>query len=186
MRRAALAAIVVAAAAAAAASCGQPAHEHSTPGGDKARPEPGVGPADVVPANLAPTEDCDDAPLLTLEEVARGEHAGERIAFDVVPAATIFCTLLACVGPNGEDDPNVCCNQCGGGYGVAIRDEFNLQFLKLGGCSGYDCNLHCEPFGRAPTHTYRFVGVSAWSKRMENGAIYDKSAFTVEKLCAAP
>ncbi len=54
----------------------------------------------------------------------------------------------------------------------------------LDSAHGVDCNLHCEPFGREPTHTDRFVGVSEWSKRLVNGAIYDKSTFTVEKYRA--
>jgi hypothetical protein len=169
------------------AACQQPAREKSTPGGDKPAPKPGLGPADIVPADLAPTEACGDAPLLTIEQVAKGERAGERIAFDVVPRATIFCTLMACVGPSGEHDPTSCCNQCGGGYEVAIADEFRLQFVGLpGGCGGYDCNVHCDPFGREPARAYRFVGVSKWTKRIDNGAIYDKAELTVEKFCAAP
>jgi hypothetical protein len=172
----------------AAAACQQPARERSTPGGAKEpAPKPGLGPADVVPAGLAPTEACGDAPLLTLEQVAKGDRSGERIAFDVVPRAQIMCTLMACVGDDGKHDENSCCNRCGGGYEVAIADELRLHFVGLpGGCGGYDCNVHCEPFGRAPARAYRFVGVSRWSKRMENGAIYDKAEFTVEKFCAAP
>lgn len=174
--------------AAVSAACQQPAHEPSTPGGGlKAKPEPGLGPADMVPAAALAPDACADAPLLTLEQVARGEKSGERIAFDAVPRAQIFCTLLACIGPSGEHDPNSCCNQCGGGYQVEIREQFFLQFHGLGGgCGGYDCNVHCEPFGRSPAHAYRFVGVSEWSKRLDNGAIYDKSKFTVEKFCTTP
>lgn len=165
-------------------ACQQPARERSTPGGDRPAPVPGLGPAEVVPAEAPGPEACADAPLLTLEQVARGEQAGERVAFEVVPRAQIVCTLMACIGPGGQHDEESCCNRCGGGYEVAIADEFRLQFHGLrGGCSGYDCNVTCEPFGRAPTHAYRFVGVSDWSKRLDNGAIYDKSTFTVETFC---
>lgn len=86
-----------------------------------------------------------------------------------------------------HEQPDACCNKCGGSYGVEIGLEFKLRFEGIVGfCGGYDCNLRCEPFGWKPTHAYRFVGVSAWSKRRDNGAIYDKSTFTVEKFCLAP
>jgi hypothetical protein len=46
-----------------------------------------------------------------------------------------------------------------------------------------DCNMHCEPFGIKPTTPYRFVGKNNYTKRLTNGAVYDKVEFVVEKYC---
>lgn len=149
--------------------------------GDASR-KPGLGPAETIPELPGP-EGCADAPLVSVEEMARGVRAGERIAVDVVPQAEVMCTLLFCTAPEGTPREEVCCNGCGGGYGVRLETRFHLQFANLGGCSGMDCNLHCEPFGRQPTHPYRFVGKNEFKPAYESGAIYSKSTFTVEKVC---
>lgn len=143
---------------------------------------PGLGPAETIP-DLPGPEACADAPLVTLDEIERGVRAGERVALDAVPKAETMCTLLYCIPPPGMSREDVCCNQCGGGYGLRVDNTLHLQFMNIGGCRGMDCNLHCEPFGREPTHAYRFVGKNEFKPARESGAIYAKSMFTVEKVC---
>ncbi|MBI2393439.1 MAG: hypothetical protein HYV09_27900 [Deltaproteobacteria bacterium] len=146
------------------------------------RPVPGLGPEESVPT-LPGVEACADAPLVTLEQIADGAHAGERVALDAVPRAMVICTLLLCTG--GDEPPErTCCNGCGGGYELRLGERLLLQFANLGGCGGMDCNLHCEPFGRRPTRRYRFVGKNEFTPRPESGAIYAKSRFVVERVCA--
>lgn len=165
------------------AAC-QPAARTATPADDRPRPTPGLGPADAVPPDLPGPDACADAPLITLDELARGERAGERVAVDVVPQAMIMCTAMACYAADGAPAEDACCNECRGGYGVEVPGELVLRFEGLAGCAGYDCNLRCEPFGRAPARAYRFVGTSAWARRGDNGAVYDTATFTVERYCA--
>ena len=178
---------------AAALTCGlalsaacQPAARSDHRGGPPAAPPPtpGLGPADTVPPDLAPATACADAPLLTLAQVARGERAGERVAFDAVPEPQVMCTAMACMSATGAVVDDACCNTCGGGYGLEHPHEFRLRFEGFAGCTGYDCNLACAPFGRAPTRAYRFVGTSTWAPRRTNGAIYDTATFAVERVCA--
>ena len=158
----------------------------ATPAAGPTAPTPGLGPAETVPTGLPGPEACADAPLITLAELARGERDGERVAVDVVPQAMVRCTALACYSAlDGRPaQPEACCNECRGGYGWEISGEFHLAFADLGGCSGHDCNLRCEPFGRAPTRAYRLVGTSSRSPRDSNGAVYDTAVFTVERYCA--
>lgn len=151
--------------------------------GDASR-TPGLGPAEIVP-DLPGPEACADAPLVTLDEIGRGVRAGERVALEVVPRAEVMCTLLYCATPPGMSREDVCCNGCGGGYALRVDTSLLLRFENLGRCSGMDCNLRCEPFGREPTHTYRFVGKNDFKPARENGAIYATSTFTVEKVCRA-
>lgn len=149
---------------------------------DRPAPIPGRGPEDTVPPTALAQGQCDDATLLTLEAIGRGDGNGERIAFDTVPRAEIFCTLLACFKSGGGEAE--CCNNCGGAYGVRVGDELHVRLTGLPGrCGGMDCNIHCEPFGIKPTTQYRFVGKNSYTKRLTNGAVYDKVEFAVEKYC---
>jgi hypothetical protein len=143
---------------------------------DGSREKPGLGPKEVVPtAALAPGA-CDDVPLYTLEDLATGKGAGERIAVDLVPRPGVACTDLWC--PNSE-----CCNGCGGSYGAHLaQPELELRLEGFAGCTGMDCNLHCEPFGRAPTTRYRFVGTNTFTPAGTN-AVYREVAFSVERFC---
>jgi hypothetical protein len=139
-------------------------------------PTPGSGAEDTVPATARPAGECDDAPLLTLEALQRGERAGERIALEVVPRPSIACTAMAC--------SRECCNRCGGEYGAEIANELRVRFTGIPGtCGGWDCNLQCEPFGLEPKTAYRFVGMNTFKPRGANGAVFDKSEFAVEKYC---
>ncbi len=130
---------------------------------------------------------------MTLEAIADGAHAGEMVALEVVPEATIGCTAMACVPVVYEDDDpppakkpeEICCNQCGGSYGAALGERLRVQFVGLGGCTGMDCNYRCEPFGTKPTQRYRFVGRNDFKPIGKSGAVYATSRFTVEKVCRA-
>lgn len=164
----------------------------SPQGNAKPPPKPGRGPENVVP-ELPAADACADAPLVTLEQIADGAHAGERVALEVVPRAAITCTLLACVTtvyadeepPPPKKPEEVCCNQCGGMYEAQLGDRLHVQFTGLPGCTGMDCNYHCEPFGTKPTQRYRFVGKNDFKPVGKSGAIYATSWFTVEKVCRA-
>ena len=144
--------------------------------------ERGLGPTDTVPAAAKPLDACNDAPLLTVEQLAAGEGDGQRVALDAVPEVNGMCTLLAC--------DSECCNQCGGNYGVALRRkpperDFELRFDGVGGCGGMDCNFHCEPFGRKPATRYRFVGTNRY-KPAGVTSTYHQAEFAVEKFCVLP
>jgi hypothetical protein len=151
-------------------ACSSP--QTGTPG--NAPPE--HGPEDTVPATAQAPGECDDAKLLSLEAIGRGEGAGERIAVDVVPRADIACTTMSC--------DQACCNKCGGGYSAHLGDELRITFTGLPGtCGGMDCSLHCEPFGLKPRMQYRFVGTGTFMARGPKTAIYDQVDFAVEKYC---
>lgn len=144
------------------------------------RPTPGRGPEDVVMALPGARQFCGDVYLLTLEEIARGDADGEVIAVEGVPQASVHCTELACPGA-------VCCNECSGGYvlehvGSDGGMDLVLHLDGMGSCSGWDCNLACEPFGWKPAQRYRFVGLNSYTS--EHGVA--TSRFLVERVCAAP
>ena len=166
------------------ASCSSAAPS-STNAPNEPAPTPGRGPEEVVPASALEAGACDDAPLLTLDDMDAGKGNAERIAIDVVPAPNIMCTLLACYPASGSRPTSKpsCCNQCGGGYGAQHGETLRITFVGFAGCRGMDCNLHCEPFGLNPRTTYRIVGKNNFSKAYTNGAIYNKSSFIVEKYC---
>ncbi|MDP3234630.1 MAG: hypothetical protein Q8N26_17755 [Myxococcales bacterium] len=144
------------------------------------RPTPGRGPEDT--AMLAPSTRpfCADVFLLTLAELARGDADGEVIAVEGVPTANVHCTALACAD-------EACCNECSGGYVLEHEGSDGgmplvLHLDGLGSCSGWDCNLECQPFGWKPTTRYRFVGLNSFTS--ENGVA--TSRFLVDRVCAAP
>lgn len=139
-------------------------------------PQPGLGPAEVVPESALAPGACDDVPLLSLEDLAAGKGAGERIAVDVVPEAAVACTLLAC--------ESECCNSCGGSYGARLAGDpaLELRLDGLAGCTGMDCNLRCEPFGRKPTTRYRFVGTHTFTPAGTTSA-YHQAVLEVERYC---
>ena len=130
------------------------------PAGESPRTEP----ADKRPAGAA---DCSDAPPVAFAALA--EAAGTRIALDGVPHAAAACTLLACT------DDRACCNRCGGPYALIDAGGHQVNLTGLAGCSGMDCNMTCEPFGRKPTLRYRFVGTYDHGQRN----------LAVEKFCVA-
>jgi hypothetical protein len=151
-------------------ACSSP--QTGTPG--NATPQHGA--EETVPTTARLLGECDDAKLVTLEAIVRGEGVGERIAIDAVPRADIACTTLAC--------DNACCNKCGGVYSASLGDELRITFNGLPGtCGGMDCSLHCEPFGIKPRTQYRFVGTGKRTPRGPNTAIWDHVDFTVEKYC---
>ncbi len=142
--------------------------------------ERGQGPEDVVPAAAQPAGSCDDAPVATLEQIADGAHDGARIAVDLVPESHGSCTEMSC---NDGD----CCNRCEGTYGAALRREppsraLELELQGFPGCSGMECNVHCEPFGRRPSTAYRFVGTNTFAPAGVT-AMFNQSQFIVEKYC---
>jgi len=129
--------------------------------------EQGGGPGPPEPAEKQPAgaADCGDATLGTFDQLA--EVTGTRIALDGVPAMAVACTEKECT------DGRACCNACEGEY--ALIDAGRQVTLRgLPGCSGMDCNIVCEPFGRTPTRTYRFVGTYDHAQRV----------LAVEKFCA--
>ena len=128
------------------------------PAGETPREEP----ADKRPAGAA---DCSDAPSLAFDALA--DATGTRIALDGVPQAAAACTLLACT------DDRACCNRCGGQYALIDAGGQQINLSGLAGCSGMDCNMVCEPFGRKPTLRYRFVGIYDHEQR----------TLAVEKFC---
>jgi hypothetical protein len=133
-------------------------------------------PPAAPPAPRDHTVRCDDAPLVTLDELAAGRHAGERIAFEAVPVADHTETLKSC----GQDYP--CCNHVVGSYMVELPGRVRIMLQGPFRCSGTECEWHCEPFGDRPTSSVRFVGVN--EIELASGAPWGASAwFTVEKYC---
>lgn len=103
-------------------------------------------PADKRPAGAA---DCSDAPVVVFDGLP--DAAGTRIALDGMPRASPVCTLLDCT------DNRACCNRCGGNYFLSDEGR-QVDLTGLPGCTGMDCNMVCDPFGKKPTLRYRFVG----------------------------
>ncbi len=137
------------------------------------------GPADVVPDSARAVGSCDGELVVTLDDVARGQVHDQRVAIDLVPVPHTFCTLLAC--------DRGCCNECGGGYYARLVREPAAPDLEvyldgLPGCSGMDCNLHCEPFGHRPNTQYRFVGRVTFEAAGRT-AVYHKARLGVEHYC---
>lgn len=147
------------------------------------RDKPGKGPENTVPAMAGTLEECNDAtPVYTLADLAAGKGDGERIMIDLVPEVKGLCTLLDC----GDAE---CCNQCRGGYGARLVGqggapdlELRLEGAMLAGCGGMECNFHCEPFGRKPVTTYRFVGTHTFTPAGRE-SVYHKSVLAVERFC---
>lgn len=151
------------------------------------RPVPGLGP-EQVDVWLPPAKEfCADVHLLSLEELARGDGAGEVVAVEGVPRVSARCTDAACLGPDGRHDPSACCNECQGGYVLDLEEAGALRLRVTlegaGECSGFDCNFACTPFGRKPTRAYRFVGLNSFTPAGESGAAHAKSIFAVERVC---
>lgn len=96
---------------------------------------------------------------------------------------SVLCTALFCGYPERESDGPVCCNKCSGGYDVEARG-IRIYLFEIGECSGYDCNWHCEPFGRNPKRKYRFVGYNEYKSATERRSAFAVSKFKVEKVCA--
>jgi len=132
--------------------------------GSSARPEKiAKQPAEKFPAGAA---DCSDASPTTFEALEAA--TGTRIALDGAPTVGVACTEMECT------DGRACCNRCGGEYALHDPSRHQINLRGLPGCTGMDCNTVCEPFGRSPTRSYRFVGVYDHAQRV----------LTVEKFCA--
>lgn len=120
-------------------------------------------PAQGVPAPRAPelhpdgATDCDPALLRGFDELEAA--TGTRIGLDGVPRVAVACTEKECT------DGRACCNACEGEY-VLLDDNRQVTLRGLPGCSGMDCDTVCEPFGRAPTRAYRFVGAYDHAQRV--------------------
>lgn len=103
-------------------------------------------PVEVVPEGVPR---CDDTlPQLTAAALTID---AAQIAVDAVPSVGVACTARECT------DGRECCNSCDGEY-AAHLDGYQVQLRGLPGCSGMDCDVVCEPFGRKPTTRYRFIG----------------------------
>lgn len=151
-------------------------------------PVPGLGPEQTDVWFPPASQLCAEHPVLSLEEVARGDGDGEVIAIDGVPKAHAVCTLMLC-RPPGKAPEEVCCNQCGGGYELELRGDAGVTLLRVrlegaGTCSGFECNLRCTPFGRQPTRRYRFVGLNSYQAAV--GRVAASSTFVVEQVCSLP
>lgn len=111
-------------------------------------------PAELVPEGVAR---CDDAlPHLTVDTLTQD---AAQVAIEAVPQVGVACTELECT------DGRECCNSCGGEYSALIGG-FQVQLRGLPGCSGMDCDVVCEPFGREPATTYRFIGAFTTADRV--------------------
>lgn len=103
-------------------------------------------PAELVPEGVAR---CVDAhPQLTVDSLSQD---AVQVAIDAVPRVGVGCTRMECT------DGRECCNSCSGEY-AAHLGGYQVQLRGLPGCSGMDCDVVCEPFGRTPTTAYRFIG----------------------------
>jgi hypothetical protein len=126
-------------------------------------------PAERVPS-LPDAEWCAGVPLVTLAELAAGEHALEVVAVDGVPGMQGVCTLL-----DGE-----CINQCSAVYTLTHPPAFDLQLADLPVCHGMECAMDCQPFGHTPTRAYRFVGLVEPKSRTGPNNV----ALHVHRMCA--
>lgn len=105
-------------------------------------------PVERFPA-LPGVEWCQGAPLVPLAELASGGHLLEVVAVEGVPVVYTICTAI-----DGD-----CLSTCAGVYTLQQSESFALTLADLAGCRGPACALDCQPFGEAPTRSYRFVGL---------------------------
>lgn len=140
-------------------------------------PQPGLGPEETIPDLPRAEQGCAEAQVVSLEDLTLPKFQGLRVAIDAVPQVQGNCTLLACFSAQ-DGRQRACCNQCGGQY-IVETERLRVYLLGAGTCGGYECNFHCEPFGRKPTHQYRFVGVNQFDSA-------GQSMFKVETVCRLP
>jgi len=138
------------------------------------------GPAEKTP-EAAAEEFCADVALVGADVEFQHVTYGEQIAIDGVPnAGPETCTTRPC--PKNEP----CCNRCNSSYVVTITGEARtataIQLAGLSGCTGSECGVDCDPFGREPKRAYRFVG-SLVDEPAVGGA---KHVFAVKLFCALP
>ncbi|MBL8920961.1 MAG: hypothetical protein JNJ54_19010 [Myxococcaceae bacterium] len=134
-----------------------------------------LGP-EQVPVWLPPAKEfCADVHLLTLEEVARGDGAGEVIAVEGVPEVAQRCVPATCPAERP------CCEDCRGEYVLSSDAGVVVTLEGAGACSGSRCSFTCAPFGRRPVQAFRFVGLN--SLDAESRPV--RSIFVVEKVCGA-
>jgi len=122
---------------------------------------------------------CAGVPVLGVDKPFAEVDPGDVIAIDAMPrVGGSKCTLMAC----GERQ---CCNRCSAAYSIttvgADRTATAIQLAGIDGCTGTECGLDCKPFGRKPTHTYRFVGRLS-EEAAQSGERY---LFEVDRFCAA-
>ncbi|MBX7115233.1 MAG: hypothetical protein K1X64_12970 [Myxococcaceae bacterium] len=123
-------------------------------------------------------DNCAGVPVLTLEQLKRGEGQEQRIAVDGVPTPLTMCTRMLC--PDGTG----CCNKCKGGYVLHNDSDYRLSLTALPGCTGTSCDLQCVPFAAKATQTYRFVGVHHHTVA-NNDTRFAASEIAVETYCPA-
>lgn len=131
------------------------------------------GPAQV-PVWLPPAKEfCADVHLLTLEEIARGDGAGEVIAIEGVPVAVQRCEPASCP----VERP--CCDACTGTYVLQGDAGVVVTLEGAGRCEGSRCSFACTPFGREPIQAFRFVGLNSF----DGASRPVQSTLVVEKIC---
>ena len=118
---------------------------------------------------------CNDAPLVSLEEISTGQHANERIAFEGVPVPIPMQTAMQC----SSDD--ACCNRVDGSYSVVLKDRLVIELMGPFSCEGDECDWRCEPFGNKPAKPVRFVGTAQFEPPRPPAAV--RAYATVEKFC---
>jgi hypothetical protein len=129
-----------------------------------------------VPVWLPPAKEfCADVHLLSLEEVARGDGAGEVIAVEGVPEVVRRCVPGSCP----VEQP--CCGECTGAYVLHGDAGVVVTLEGAGTCSGSRCSFACTPFGRAPVQVFRFVGLNSF----DGASRPVRSTFVVERICGA-
>jgi hypothetical protein len=129
-------------------------------------------------------EACSDVPVVTFEDIAHGDRAGELVAIDGVPKPYFehICTQMRCTDRCGHDLP--CCNGCSSDLILLRGRGLSQGFVKLVGpglqCGGFDCAMSCTPFGPRPKRSYRFVG------RYGPGEAGGRGTFSAERWCHVP
>lgn len=140
------------------------------------RPSTELPGPEQVPVWLPPAKEfCADVHVLSLEEVARGDGAGEVIAVEGVPEVVQRCVPARCPA----DRP--CCDECRGDYVLQGDAGVIVTLEGAGTCSGSRCSFACTPFGRKPVQAFRFVGLNSF----DGASRPARSTFVVERICGA-
>ena len=132
----------------------------------------------TAPPETPKAAGCSGVPVLTLEQLKRGEGKEQRVAVDGVPQPLPRCTRMLC--PDGTG----CCNKCKGGYVLHNDSDYRLSLSALPGCSGTACDLQCVPFAAKNTVSYRFVGVHHHTAQSKDSS-FAASEIAVETYCPA-
>lgn len=130
----------------------------------------------TTPVEAPSVDKCSGVPVLTLEQLKRGEGNGQRIAIEGVPQPLTMCTRMLC--PDGTG----CCNKCKGSYVLHNDSDYRLSLTALPGCSGTACDVQCVPFAAKATEAYRFVGVHQHTAASKDNS-FAASEIAVETYC---